>query len=63
MRPKVSFATQNIWTRLQACKSVAEAYGWHPTEIIQFTAEVQNAFTYEEAMAVIEREFDVALSR
>ena len=53
MRPKVSFETPNIWTRLETCKSVAEAYGWHPNDIIHFTEEVQTAFTYEEAMAII----------
>jgi len=62
-RPKVSFETPNIWTRLETCKSVAEAYGWHPNDIIHFTAEVQTAFTYEEAMAIIEREFDVLCQR
>ena len=57
MRPTVQFDEANIWKRLQTCKIVAQAYGWHPNDIIHFTEEVQNAFSYEEAMAIIEREF------
>jgi len=38
---------------------VARASGWHPNDIIAFTDEVRDAFSYEEAMAVIERAFDV----
>ena len=59
-RPKVSFESDNIWSRLEACKIVAQAHGWHPNDIIHFSEEVLVAFTYEEAMAVIEREFEVA---
>ena len=59
MRPRVSFDSHNIWRRLEACRSVAEAYGWHPHDIVSFTNEVQAAFSYEEAMAIIRRHFDV----
>jgi len=62
-RPKVSFASDNIWTRLQTCKIVAQAHGWHPNDIIHFSEEVLVAFSYEEAMAVIEREFEIARRR
>ena len=58
MRPKVSFDSENIWRRLEACKTVARAYGWHANDIINFGREVEAAFSYEEAMAVIERDFD-----
>jgi hypothetical protein len=58
MRPRVSFESRNIWRRLEACNTVARAYGWHPNDIISFTKEVQEAFSYEEAMAIIERKFD-----
>jgi hypothetical protein len=58
MRPKVSFSTTNIYERLQSCESVARAHGWHPNDIIIFTQEVREAFSYEEAMAIIEREFE-----
>ncbi len=37
---------------------VARAHGWHPNDIILFTKEVEEAFSYEEAMAIIRREFD-----
>jgi hypothetical protein len=58
MRPKVHFSSQDIWQRLQSCKTVAQAHGWHPNDIIHFTEEVRDAFSYEEAMEIIEREFD-----
>ena len=58
MRPKVSFDSKNIWRRLESCKTVARAYGWRSDEIINFGKEVEEAFSYEEAMAVIERNFD-----
>ena len=58
MRPKVSFQSGDIWKRLQSCQTVAQAHGWHPNDIIHFAEEVRDAFSYEEAMAVIEREFD-----
>ena len=58
MRPRVSFTSRNIWQRLQACQTVAQAHGWHPNDIINFAKEVGDAFSYEEAMAIIEREFD-----
>jgi len=60
MRPTVSFESSNIWRRLQSCEIVAHAHGWHPNDIINFVQEVEEAFSYEEAMAVIEREFNVA---
>ena len=59
MRPKVSFDSANIWRRLATCELVARAHGWHPNDIIQFTGEVRDAFSYEEANAIIAREFDV----
>ena len=58
MRPKVSFSSKHIAKRLQACETVAQAHGWHPNDIITFAEEVREAFSYEEAMAIIEREFD-----
>jgi len=62
-RPRVSFESDNIWTRLESCKIVARAHGWHPNDIIHFSEEVLIAFSYEEAMAIIEREFEVAQPR
>ena len=62
-RPRVSFDSSNIWSRLETCKIVAQAHGWHPNDIIHFSEEVLVAFTYEEAMAVIEREFEIARPR
>ncbi len=59
MRAKVSFDSRNIWRRLEACEIVAQAYGWRPNDIIIFTKEVREAFTYEDAMAIIERDFDI----
>jgi Mg2+ and Co2+ transporter CorA len=59
MRPKVSFDSRNIWRRLEACEIVAKTYGWHPNAIISFTKEVREAFAYEDAMAIIERDFDI----
>lgn len=59
MRLKVSFDSQHIDRRLETCQVVARASGWHPNDIINFTDEVRDAFSYEEAMAVIKREFDV----
>ena len=59
MRLKVSFDSENISRRLQRCQVVTRAYGWHPNDIINFSDKVRDAFSYEEAMAVIEREFDV----
>ena len=58
MRPKVHFSSPDIWRRLQTCKTVAEAHGWHPNDIIIFAEEVRDAFSYEEAMEIIEREFE-----
>ncbi len=58
MRPKVSFDSRNIWRRLEVCKTVAQAYGWRSDEISNFGKEVEQAFSYEEAMAIIERDFD-----
>jgi hypothetical protein len=58
-RPRVSFDSANIWKRLQACQTVAQAHGWHPNDIINFSTEVREAFSYEEAMSIIQREFDV----
>ena len=59
MRPRVSFDSTNIWKRLQSCQTVAQAHGWHPNDVIIFADEIREAFSYEEAMAIIEREFDV----
>jgi hypothetical protein len=58
MRPKVSFDSKNIWRRLEACETVARAYGWPPNDIMNFSKEVREAFSYEEAMAIIARNFD-----
>ena len=58
MRPRVSFQKRDIWSRLQACQTVARAYGWQAADIASFTREVSEAFSYEEAMAIILREFD-----
>ena len=58
-RPRVSFASRNIWRRLEACETVARAYGWHPNDIIAFDQEVRAAFSYEDAMAIIIHHFDV----
>lgn len=58
MRPKVIFDSVNIWRRLEVCKTVAHAYGWRSDDIIKFSKEVEQAFSYEDAMAVIERDFD-----
>ena len=58
MRPKVSFDSRDIWRRLQTCQTVAQACGWHANDINKFTKEVRQAFSYEEAMAIIERHFD-----
>ena len=58
MRPKVSFDSRDIRRRLQTCQTVAQAYGWHSNDINRFTNEVRQAFSYEEAMAIIERHFD-----
>jgi hypothetical protein len=58
MRPKISFNSRDIWRRLQTCQTVAQAYGWHSNDINRFTIEVRQAFSYEEAMAIIERHFD-----
>ena len=59
MRPKVSFDSANIWRRLDACRTVAQAHGWNPSDIANFSEEVRDAFSYEEAMAIIRRDFDV----
>jgi hypothetical protein len=59
MRPRVSFDSKNIWRRLEMCKEVARAYGWKSSEISSFSEEVNEAFSYEEAMAIIKRDFDV----
>ena len=59
MRPKVSFDSMNIWRRLEMCKTVAKAYGWKSADISSFIEEVSEAFSYEEAMAIIKRDFDV----
>ena len=58
MRPRVSFDSRDIWRRLHACQLVAQAHGWHPNDIVNFTKELEVAFSYEDAMAIIEREFD-----
>ncbi len=58
MRPKVTFDSDNIWRRLETCEAVAKAYGWHSHDIMNFVREVREAFSYEEAMAIIKRDFD-----
>jgi hypothetical protein len=58
MRPKVSFDSKNIWRRLEICKDVAQAYGWDYRDIVRFTEEVTKAFSYEEAMEIINRNFE-----
>jgi hypothetical protein len=62
MRPKVFFEDRHIQRRLEACVTVARAHGWHPNDIINFTREVEQAFSYEEAMAIIRREFDTTVA-
>ena len=59
MRPKVSFDSRNIWRRLEACATVARACGWPPGELNSFIEEVREAFSYEDAMAIIERNFEI----
>ncbi|MDE2227792.1 MAG: hypothetical protein KGL11_01970 [Alphaproteobacteria bacterium] len=49
----------NIWRRLETCEMVARARGWHPNDVINFADEVREAFSYEEAMEIIAREFDI----
>lgn len=58
MRPRVSFYSDNIWRRLEACEIVARAYGWNAQTITSFEKEVLEAFSYEDAMEVIERNFE-----
>ena len=58
-RPRVAFDSRNIWRRLETCETVARAYGWHSNDIIAFTGAVRAAFSYEDAMAIILRHFDV----
>ena len=58
-RPRVGFDSRNIWRRLEACETVARAYGWHPNDINAFAQEVRAAFSWEDAMAIIERHFEV----
>ena len=60
MRPKVSFNSTNIYRRLEACQTVAHAYGWPQNDIARFARQVREAFSYEEAMAVIEQSFEIA---
>jgi len=62
MRPKVSFDDPHIRRRLEMCQIVARAHGWHPNDIVAFSNEVEAAFSYEEAMAIIYREFDTTAS-
>lgn len=59
MRPRITFKSDNIWRRLHLCEVVAQAHGWHPNDILNFTYEVRSAFSYEEAMRIIEREFEI----
>jgi hypothetical protein len=58
-RPRVSFNSKNIWRRLEACEAVARAYGWHANQITSFSREVREAFSYEDAMAIIARNFEI----
>ena len=63
MRPKVSFDSKHIGRRIEICQIVARAHGWGSREIAAFTQEVTRAFSYEEAMEIIDREFDTILVR
>ena len=38
-RPRVSFSSTNIFKRIDSCKTVAAAHGWHPNNIIAFEKE------------------------
>ena len=58
-RPKVSFDSPHIAKRVASCEIVARAIGWQPGFIIAFKEEVRQATTYEEAMGIIRRHFDV----
>ena len=58
-KPRVSFDSGHIMKRLESCKTVAAAHGWHPNNWIAFEKEVRDAFSYEEAMAIVYREFEV----
>lgn len=60
MRPKVFFDSRNIWRRLAACQTVAQAHGWDSRDIRRFTEDVRDAFSYEEAMAIIKQNFDTS---
>jgi hypothetical protein len=62
MRPRVVFDSKNIWHRLETCETVARAYGWDPKDLITFVHDVRTAFSYEEAMSVIEGRFEIAAS-
>jgi len=62
MRPRVVFDSKNIWRRLETCQTVARAYGWHPNDIVTLTQDVRAAFSYEDAMKVIEAHFDCSLN-
>lgn len=62
MRPRISFDSQNIDRRLELCQTVARAHGWQPNDILMFTREVKQASWYEDAMEIIEREFDTGSS-
>ena len=49
----------DIWRRLEVCEIAARGCGWHPAEIALFAQAVREAFSYEEAMAIVHRDFDV----
>ena len=55
---RVLFVLACVATLLAVFYTVAKAHGWHPNDIIHFSREVEEAFSYEEAMAIIRREFD-----
>ena len=57
-RPKVSFDSGRIERRIELCLIAARAHRWHHDDIVAFNREVRQAMWYEDAMEVIEREFD-----
>jgi hypothetical protein len=59
IRPRVSFDSGNIWRRLEICEIAARGCGWYNDEIARFNREVSEAFSYEEAMEIIRRDFEM----
>lgn len=60
-KPRVSFDSANIYKRRGSCITVARAYGWPAAKITGFSNAIEMAFTYEEAMAIINEEFEVQI--